>query len=103
MPLFTENPRETVRKALIGFKSRPYGRTNRVEKTLFSRLALANSVVETPLRPLFGQFQKVNSRKLRERHKDKEQDAYTFYSTEALITKIARVKHLQARFAPAKQ
>jgi hypothetical protein len=34
--------------------------------------------------------EKGNSRKLRERHKDKEQDAYTFYSTEALITKIAR-------------
>jgi hypothetical protein len=30
------------------------------------------------------------SRKLRERPKDKEQDAYTFYSAEALIMKIAR-------------
>jgi hypothetical protein len=30
------------------------------------------------------------SRKLRERPKDKEQDAYTFYSAEALIAKIAR-------------
>ena len=43
------------------------------------------------------------SRKLRERPKDKEQDAYTFYSTEALIMKITRVKHSQAQFAPAKQ
>jgi hypothetical protein len=41
-------------------------------------------------------------RKPREKHKDKEQDVYTFYSTEALITKIAR-QHSQAHFAPAKQ
>jgi hypothetical protein len=44
-----------------------------------------------------------SSRKPGEKHKDKEQDAYTFYSTEALIMKIARVKHSQAHFAPAKQ
>ena len=31
-----------------------------------------------------------SSRKPRERPKDKEQDVYTFYSTEALIMKIAR-------------
>src|SRR5919112_6804538 len=37
--------------------------------------------------PVFGMR---SSRKPRERHKDKEQDAYTFYSTEALITRIAR-------------
>ena len=47
--------------------------------------------------------EKGNSRKLRERHKDKEQDAYTFYSAEALTLRRSLVKHLQGRFAPAKQ
>ncbi len=37
--------------------------------------------------PVFGMR---SSRKPREKHKDKEQDACTFYSTEALIMKIAR-------------
>jgi hypothetical protein len=37
--------------------------------------------------PVFGMR---SSRKPREKHKDKEQDVYTFYSTEALIMKIAR-------------
>jgi hypothetical protein len=41
-------------------------------------------------------------RKLGERHKDKEQGAYTFYSTEALV-RISLVKHSQALSAPAKQ
>jgi hypothetical protein len=46
--------------------------------------------------------EKACSRKLPERHKDKEQDAYTFYSTEALIRR-SLVKHSQAHSAPAKQ
>ncbi len=50
--------------------------------------------------PVFGMR---SSRKPREKHKDKEQDTCTFYSTEALIMKIARVKHSQAHCAPAKQ
>jgi hypothetical protein len=43
-----------------------------------------------------------SSRQLRERHKDKEQDAYTLYSTEALILR-SLVKHSQGHSAPAKQ
>jgi hypothetical protein len=40
---------ETVRKVLIGSKPRTYARTKWGKKTLFSRPALAKSVVETPL------------------------------------------------------
>jgi hypothetical protein len=43
-----------------------------------------------------------SSRKPGEKHKDKEQDAYPFYSAEALLRR-SLVKHLQAHFAPAKQ
>ena len=44
--------------------------------------------------------EKGNSRKLRERHKDKEQDAYTFYSTEALIYEDRSCQALAGPFRP---
>ena len=49
------------------------------------------------------QREKRPSRRLRERHKDKEQGACAFYSTEALIRR-SLVKHSpQAYSSPAKQ
>jgi hypothetical protein len=53
-------------------------------------------------RSIHPDAEKKSSRYLGERHKDKEQDAYTFYPTEALIRR-SLVKHSQAHYAPAKQ
>jgi hypothetical protein len=62
--LFTENPRETVRKVPIGIKLKPYERPKQALFVLFCRFSPTKSALEMLLRPLFGQSQKGDSRKL---------------------------------------